>query len=303
MWEPSGKLVGKLQGHEEGVNSAWFSPDGKRIVTASNDSTTRVWNLSSKLLTELQGRQTYVLTASFSPDGQRIVTASTFQDDSHIASVWDLSRKQLVELKGHIDRVNSASFSPDGQWILTASDDQTARVWDTSGKLVALLKQGKVRSVSFSPDGKRIVTASADGIARVWDTSGKLLAELKGHQCGVGHPSFSPDGKLIVTASNDNNTACVWDTSGKLLSPASCWQNSEGITQKLAVLVLVRMDNRLSLHPLTTLPVYGTFQPSCSLNLGRLKPLLPIERKKSNSLGQLIVVVISTVPALARMAS
>jgi WD40 repeat protein len=74
------------------------------------------------------------------------------------------------QLKGHTNYVFSASFSPDGKRIVTASWDNTARVWDITGKEIALLKghtQG-VWSANFSPDGKRVVTASADNTARVW---------------------------------------------------------------------------------------------------------------------------------------
>jgi len=54
-----------------------FSPDGQRIVTASDDETARVWNASSgQLLVTLQGHTGSVFSAEFSADSQRIVTAS-----------------------------------------------------------------------------------------------------------------------------------------------------------------------------------------------------------------------------------
>jgi WD40 repeat protein len=66
-----------LRGHTSSVVSAVFSPDGQRIVTASDDQTARVWNATSgQLLATLQGHTKAVWTAAFSPDGQRIVTAS-----------------------------------------------------------------------------------------------------------------------------------------------------------------------------------------------------------------------------------
>ena len=46
----------------------------------------------------------------------------------------------LVVLRGHTYEVNSAVFSSDGRLILTASEDYTARIWDITGKQLAVLK-------------------------------------------------------------------------------------------------------------------------------------------------------------------
>ncbi|WP_341531486.1 WD40 repeat domain-containing protein (plasmid) [Nostoc sp. UHCC 0302] len=123
------------------------------------------------------------------------------------------------QLKGHTGWVNNASFSADGKHIVTASNDNTARVWELSGKQIAELKghTSYVNNASFSADGKHIVTASNDNTARVWELSGKQIAELKGHTSYVNNASFSADGKHIVTASNDN-TARVWELSGKQIA-------------------------------------------------------------------------------------
>ncbi|WP_242046234.1 MULTISPECIES: CHAT domain-containing protein [Calothrix] len=205
----------QFKGHEGSVNSANFSYDGQRIVTAGSDGTARIWDFSGKELLVLQGHQGTVRSANFSPDGQLIVTASF----DGTARVWNNSGQQLAELKGHQGNVNSANFSPDGKRIVTAGADQTVRIWDISGKQLAEFKghEGSVYSVNFSPDGQRIVTAAADKTARVWDLSGKVLAQLQGHTDTVWSANFSPDGQRIVTASDDK-TARVWDLSGKVLA-------------------------------------------------------------------------------------
>jgi hypothetical protein len=116
-----------LQGHEDWVSSAQFSPDGKRIVTASWDKTARLWETESgKLLATLQGHEGWVYNAQFSPDGKRIVTASL----DKTARLWETeSGKLLATLQGHENWVSSAQFSPDGKRIVTASSDKTARLW------------------------------------------------------------------------------------------------------------------------------------------------------------------------------
>jgi WD40 repeat protein len=87
-----------LSGHEEFVNSAAFSPDGTRIVTASVDKTARIWDGSiGQEIAVLRGHKSLVLSAVFSPDGRRIVTGSK----DNTARIWDvhfatMSAKDLV---------------------------------------------------------------------------------------------------------------------------------------------------------------------------------------------------------------
>ncbi len=121
--------LNQLEGHQAGVSNASFSPDGSRIVTASDDNTARVWDSQSgELIQTLEGHQASVFNASFSPDGSRIVTAS----DDNTARVWDSQSGELIQtLEGHQAGVRNASFSPDGSRIVTASYDNTARVWNS----------------------------------------------------------------------------------------------------------------------------------------------------------------------------
>jgi WD40 repeat protein len=241
-----------LPEHDEVVESASYSPDGSRIVSASRDQTARIWDARSGApLAVLKGHTGWVMTAAYSPDGTRIVTASV--DKS--ARIWDAnSGAQLAVLTGHGDVVESAAFSPDGTRIVTASADNSARIWDArSGAQLAVLTghTGVVQSAAYSPDGSRIVTASADHSTRVWDAaSGKVLMALGGHTDTVYGAAYSPDGSRIATASADRS-ARIWDAGSgvqlALLSGHGGWVRSAVFSADGARVVTASYDRTVRL--------------------------------------------------------
>ena len=105
-----------------------FSPDGKTVVTASDDKTARLRDVATgREIAVLRGHEAGVERARISPDGRIIATVS-----ADAARLWDAATGQeVVTLRGHEAEIYWATFSPDSKTLVTASADGTARVWQT----------------------------------------------------------------------------------------------------------------------------------------------------------------------------
>ena len=197
-----------LRGHTGWVNSASFSPDGKYIVSASEDLTVRIWDVNTGLQVgvPLVGHTSIVTSASFSPDGRYIVSTSF----DKTVRIWDAQTGQQIgmPLVGHTYWITSASFSPDGRYIVSTSSDSTARLWDAQTRQQVgepLKHHGEVATASFSPDSRYIVTVSY-GKAYIWyvETGQQVGNTLETEDGYIKDATFSSDGKYIATAYSDS---------------------------------------------------------------------------------------------------
>ena len=193
--------------HAAQVSSAVFSPDGKKIITASWDKTAKLWTVAGDSIAVFK-HIFPVTSVAFSPDGKSLLISSL----DNTAKIRTLEGDSLAVFQ-HRNKVNSAVFSPDGKKILTASSDSTAKLWAVDGKLVGEFRHNdQVYSAIFSPDGKNLLTASFDKTAKLWSMSGDSLAVFQ-HRDRVYSAKFSPDGKKILTGSLDK-TAKLWALDG-----------------------------------------------------------------------------------------
>lgn len=168
----TGDILQKFEKHNDVVWNAKFSPDGKRVISGSEDCTARIWDIETgDELKTLRGHTDAVGPVSYSSDGKWILSSSR---DKTIRLWHAETGKEIKKLEGHKDIVTMATFSPDGKQIASASTDGTIRIWDVdTGNEICTLNGHKrsVESIAFSPDGKRIISGSTDHTIRIWTTN------------------------------------------------------------------------------------------------------------------------------------
>ena len=122
-----------LQGHENWILCVAISPDGRWLVTGSQDNTARLWDLTAKDPAAapiiLRGHEGWIRCLAISPDGRWLVTGG----DDRAIRLWDLMAKDPaatpIILRGHEEPIGCVAISPDGRWLVTGSLDNTARLW------------------------------------------------------------------------------------------------------------------------------------------------------------------------------
>jgi WD40 repeat protein len=177
VWDAeTGQEAHTFQGHAAQVRSVCWSPDGRRLASASEDGAVKVWDAESgREALSLKGHTQPVSSVCWSPDGRRLASADGEGGKSGEVKVWDAETGQAVlSLKGHTDQVHGVCWSPDGRRLASAGADGTLRVWDAERGQEALILKGHtgyVRSVCWSPDGQRLASAGFDQTVKVWEAT------------------------------------------------------------------------------------------------------------------------------------
>ncbi|KAI4547414.1 hypothetical protein MG293_003969 [Ovis ammon polii] len=197
--KPRGKLaVGRVKffgRHRGEVNSSAFSPDGQRLLTASEDGCVYGWETQSgRLLWRLRGHKGPVRFCRFSPDGR--LFASTSCDRT--VRLWDAAdAKCLQVLKGHQRSVETVSFSHDSKQLASGGWDKRVMLWE-------------VQACTGS-DPSKVELSEAQGSLL---QSGQVLRHFVGHRDSVQSSDFAPSSDCLVKVWDCNTGKCTETLKG-----------------------------------------------------------------------------------------
>ena len=180
------------------ISALAFSPDGKRLVSATMEGQIQMWDAEMGIeLTSLVEEEPDGATHEVKDGGMRVTTS-------------------------YKDPIFTLTFSPNGKRLAAGSEKQI-RLWDMGtgnwGKGITSIDsyrdgrqvfQGS-KALVFSPDNMTLINGDRNGKLQLWDTTtGNELITLNGHTAQVETLRFSPDGKTLVSAGQDG-TILLWD--------------------------------------------------------------------------------------------
>jgi WD40 repeat protein len=205
--------------HEDRVWGLEFTPNGERIVTASEDRTVRAFPVRGG--TKARARKENVGhtpgTIVFSPD-RRVLLLLDFSQQA--VTLWDVPKGAIggsfplgSPAPSPVLGSQACAFSPDGSRLAVATSHGLKLFsCDTFGEITVLRgHSGLVSACAFFPNGEKLVSLSNDGTIRIWSTrsaSALATAPLRGEQ----------DAYEILPLITDflTETEVVWSTACRI---------------------------------------------------------------------------------------
>ena len=226
LWNSKGDLLATLNDHEKRVNSIEFTPDGKYLISSSDDLTIKLWDLNTQKVTKTyRSHQDYVSSISLSKDGLRFISGG---GDS-LVYFWIRESKTLKKFGPFPNEISGAVFGNRNSDLFLTSGSLKATGYESilnhnwiskwnfngEGNLVDSLEGhlDAINTIRWSPNKEFFGTASKDATAIIWTNEGEIVTALNGHVGPVNDLDFSADNEYVVTGGDDGDVL-LWDFSG-----------------------------------------------------------------------------------------
>lgn len=219
MPPPGVNLLRTLRGHTAVIGRIAWSPDGRTLVSPSEDRTVRFWDFETgECVRTLPEYRSLVSSVAFDPDGR--ILASGGWDRT--IKLWASASGELLRtLTGHADRIWGLSWSPDGKTLASTSKDSVLSIWDTkTGQRIHALHSNQLsfNDPVWSRDGTLVASADVTSSIRLWlAAKGKVVQELRAHKEEIHSIVFDPQGVTLASGGTDG-VVNLWEIpSGHLL--------------------------------------------------------------------------------------
>src|ERR1700760_2578966 len=202
---PVKHLHSSLNKAKHPINVVVWTPEGRRLVTASSSGEFTLWNgMSFNFELIMQAHNVAIRAACYSHSEEWLISA----DQEGVVKYWQPNFNPLKEIQAHTEPIRGIAFSPTDAKFVTASDDASLKIFDfAEGEEERVLTghSWEVRCVDWHPTKGLLVSGSKDHSVKLWDPrSSRCLTTLNSSKNQVSRTIFEKsDGTLLATTGRD----------------------------------------------------------------------------------------------------
>lgn len=209
---PAKHLHSSLNKVKHPVNVVRWTPEGRRLLTASTSGEFTLWNGTGfNFETIMQAHDCAVRTVVYSHNDEYLLSA----DQDGVVKYWQTNFNNIKEIVAHEHPVRDLAFAPTDSKFVTASDDNTLKIWDfpSSSQQSVLTGHGwEVKCVDWHPTKGLIASGGKDHQLKLWDPrTARALTSLHGHKNTIAMCKFERNNGVLLASCARDSVARVFD--------------------------------------------------------------------------------------------
>lgn len=233
IWDlNSGKIIGKLEGHQEETTALEFNTEGTALISSAKDNKVILWDLVNWTIIDSLTFSTYI--NDFKPiegvKNQFISAAASGE-----VHEWNGAKLQTPQLlyKTTTDLLILDSYN---KHVVSGAKNGKIQIYDRESNTILAEEKvylSSIKGLHFFNEGKELITAGSSGKVNLWNINDlSNSTSLSASRLGLTAFDINTKHNQFVTVSS-LNTIKVWDLKGTLLHEFKSNAKEEGGEQSI----------------------------------------------------------------------